>query len=331
MHATELWNSRKLGPTLIRLALSPLSGLYALGWEAYLATYRFGLKRAKHPHRPILCVGNLVSGGSGKTPVTIHLIDVLRELGYSVVVSCSGYGSPRSEAATVAPEGPLHASEWGDEAALFRLKQPDTPLIVGRRRPLAAQLCADHFPTAVLLMDDGFQHLPLKKDLSIILDPSSPQNRLCLPAGPYREGRWNRKRADLVLPDQYRMEEYSLGLLTPGGAQKEGVANVSLLCALGQPENVIRSLEAQGVTVRDRFLLPDHDPLSGGTLVNDLPADIPAVVTAKDWVKLRSRADVSTRDFLILDHQVTIQPASEFKAWLQSKLDGIIQEKANHS
>lgn len=329
MHANELWTGRKLGPTLARIALFPFSLLYVIGWEAYLGMYRLGLKRAKHPHAPIICIGNLVSGGSGKTPVTIHLIEVLRQLGHSVTVSSSGYGSPRSEAATVAPSGPLIAAEWGDEATLFRWKFPDLALIVGRRRVLAADLCHQEFPNSILVMDDGFQHLPLQKDLTIILDPTSPPNPLCLPAGPYREARWNRRRADLVLPGQFQVVHHSKGLLHPNGELAESHPEVALLCALGQPENVIQSLTQLGIAVRDRRLLPDHDPLTGGTLIHDLPTDIPTVVTAKDWVKLRNHPDVAQREFLILDHSVTIEPASDFKAWLQSKLDGS-QKKANH-
>lgn len=328
MHASELWEGRGIGPVLARVALAPFSLLYGLGWEAYLGIYYLGLKRAKHPHSPILCVGNLVSGGSGKTPVVLHLSDVLRELEYKVAVSSSGYGSPRSEAATVAPDGPLDAREWGDEAALFRWRHPDLPLIVGRRRVLAAELCAQTYPDHILLMDDGFQHLPLRKDLTILLDPAKPKNPLCLPAGPYREPRWNRRRADLVLPGEFRVEESSRGLLTPDGALAPTPEEAALLCALGQPDKVVRSLEALGCKVRDRFLMPDHDPLTGGTLIQSLPTDIPTVVTAKDWVKLKNRPDVGERHFLILDHGATIEPAAEFKAWLKSKLDGI--QKANH-
>ncbi|MBC8063616.1 MAG: tetraacyldisaccharide 4'-kinase [Chlorobia bacterium] len=329
MHASELWEGQGFGPTVARIALWPLSLLYAVGWEAYLAMYSLGLKKARHPHSPILCIGNLVSGGSGKTPATMHLVGVLRELGKAPVVSCSGHGSPRSEAATVAPEGPLDAREWGDEAALFRLKHPDLPLIVGRRRVLAAELCANSFPNSLLLMDDGFQHLPLKKDLTVILDPERPRNRMCLPAGPYREPRWNRKRADLVIPGEFELSESSKDLIRPDGSLIAQPVAVTLLCALARPDKVIQTLGSQGIDVRHRLILPDHDPLTGGTLLADLPKDMPVVVTAKDWVKLKNRTDVGEREFLILDHSVSVEPQAKFKAWLQTKIDAI--QKANHS
>ena len=322
MHASELWEDPGVGPTFARIALWPLSLIYCIGWECYLGVYRFGLKRAAHPHSPILCVGNLVSGGSGKTPVTIHLVNVLRELSHAVTVSCSGYGSPKSEAANVAPGGELDPKSWGDEAALFRSLFPDLDLVVGRRRTLAAELCNKHFPGSILLLDDGFQHLPLKKDLSIILDSSQPKNRMCLPAGPYREARWNRTRADLVLPGEFEIVE-STQIVDLAGNAMPDVPACALLCAVGRPQNVINALEYKGVRVEPKFLLPDHDPLSAGTLIQNLPTEVPTVVTAKDWVKLRGREDVRDREFLVLRHEARIEPETEFRDWLQKHLDAI--------
>lgn len=318
MHASELWEGRSFGAVLARWLLWPFSLLYAAGWLAYLWVYKLGLKKAKRPHSPVLCVGNLVSGGSGKTPVSLYLAQLLQKLGYEVVVSCSGYGSPASEAARMAPSGPLSAKEWGDEAALFRWTLPDLPLIVGRRRVLAAELCPDD---AVLLLDDGFQHLPLAKDLTIILDPANPKNPFCLPAGPYREPRFCRKRADLVLLDLYDLLEEA-AVVDPQGEPRE-IEECTLLCALAQPDKVVQTLSKLGVTVVEKVYLPDHDPLTGGTLISGLPKGRPVVVTAKDWVKLRERADVGERDFLIVKHAVRIEPEDRFEAWLQQRLHGI--------
>src|SRR5579885_1414322 len=199
MHWRDVWFSKQAGFRLIRIALTPLSWLYAAGWQGYLTIYRFGWKKAKAPHHPVVCIGNLKAGGTGKSPVTRYVADVLSSLQRQVVISCSGYGAPRSEAATLTPKGPLDAREWGDEAAMLRAFLPDTPLIVGRDRVEAAKICNKTHPDAVLLLDDGFQHLPLAKDLTILLDPPA-ENGHCLPAGPYREPRRNRSRADLVLP-----------------------------------------------------------------------------------------------------------------------------------
>ena len=302
---------------MARAALTPLSLLYAGGWQTYLATYRLGLKRADSPHRPVLCVGNLQVGGSGKSPLVLHLAALLRDMEKEVVVSCSGYGSPRAEAASLAPEGPLDAAEWGDEPAMFRLLAPDLPLVVGRRRVLAAKTVQESHPDAVMLMDDGFQHLPLRKTLSLVLDPSDPPNRLCLPAGPYREPRGNRRRADEVLPGRFRVVEEGAWFEDEG----ERVAlpsSFAVLCALGQPARFLAALPGEPLMAR---LLPDHDPLTAGTLFDGMDPAVPVVVTAKDWVKLRVRPDLAGRRILVARHSVRVEPAAEFRAWIGERLD----------
>jgi len=316
----QLWDSSALSAKLIRGALVPLSWLYAGGWQAYLLAYRLGFKRAAEPHRPVLCVGNLQAGGSGKSPLVRHLVEVLRGMGREVVVSCSGYGAPRSEAATVAPEGELSAAEWGDEPAMLRTLLPDLPLVVGRRRVLAGELVDESFPNAVMLMDDGFQHLPLKKTVSIVLDPPDPENRWCLPAGPYREPRSNRSRADVVLPGGFRIVEDGPWFEDPLNGDRHPLpAEYAVLCALGQPARFLAALPHPPVATK---LLPDHDPLTAGTLFDGMDPALPVVVTAKDWVKLRARNDLADRQILVAQHAVRVEPADAFRVWLAERLDG---------
>jgi tetraacyldisaccharide-1-P 4'-kinase len=81
-------------------------------------------------------------------------------------------------------------------------------------------------------------------------------------------------------------------------------------------------LESLGVRLDRKKLAPDHDPLDAGTLLDDLPRSAPVVVTAKDWVKLRNRTDVGTRDFLVARQSIEVAPAAEFRNWLQQRLDG---------
>ncbi len=321
----ELWESTAPGARLARTALTPLSWLYAGGWQTYLLAYRLGIKKAQEPHRPVLCVGNLQAGGSGKSPLVRHLVDVLRDMGREVVVSCSGYGAPRAEAATLAPAGELDAAEWGDEPAMLRALVPDLPLVVGRRRVLAATLVHEAHPNAVMLMDDGFQHLPLQKNLSLVLDPINPPNRLCLPAGPYREPRSNRKRADQILPGRFHVKEEG-----PWLESSERTTNheprtttdwptaFAVLCALGQPARFLASLPHPPTTTK---LLPDHNPLTAGNLFDGMDPALPVVVTAKDWVKLRARTDLAARRILVARHAVRVEPAAEFRAWLAERLD----------
>ncbi len=317
MHASELWSSPKLAARLARTVLIPLSWLYCTGWRTYLLTYKLGLKKAKHPHHPIIVVGNLTTGGFGKSPTVIHLAQNLQDLGHEVVIGCSGYGSPKSEAATLAPDGPLDAAEWGDEPAMFRDRLPDIPLVVGRRRVLAAELVHQHHPNAVLLMDDGFQHLPLKKDVSILLEQPKPTNQFCLPAGPYREPRANKSNADAILwlgPH----EGFKLTRGTIQGLPKG--ERVTAICAIGQPQQFLDAI-AEICQLESPLVLPDHDPLTSGNLFDQVPAGLPIVVTAKDWVKLRIRRDLANREIIVARQDVRIEPEQEFRDWLKAKLD----------
>lgn len=322
MHWSEIWNGRSFRAVAIRTLLTPPSWLYSIGWRCYCGVYSLGLKKAAEPHSPVLCVGGLAVGGSGKSPVALHLADLLGEMGHQVALSCSGYGSTASEAARIAPEGPLEASEWGDEAAMFRWLRPNLSLIVGRRRVLAAQLCHERFPEAVMLMDDGFQHLPLKKHLSILLLDAGHRNFRCLPAGPYREPIAYRSRADLVLPGEFSVAAQPLTLRDASGATAQTPSSqVHVLCALGQPEKFVAALTELGVSIGESRFLPDHDPLTDGYLFKGWAPEETLIVTAKDWVKLRSRTDVADRRILIADHRVTIEPQDAFRAWIQSRLN----------
>jgi tetraacyldisaccharide 4'-kinase len=324
VHPSEVWFGSSLGARATRLALVPASWLYTLGWRAYAQTYRFGFKKSAEPHVPVVCVGNLVVGGTGKTPTTMAVAAILRSMRYRVVLSLSGYGAPRNEGATFAPEGPLEAKEWGDEAAMIRWLMPELPLVVGRKRVQAAEIVNARFPDAVMLMDDGFQHLPLKKHITLLLDSNDPPNQQCLPAGPYREPRASRRLASTVLPGEFRIMPQATQFRTPAGQDAEPFEQYQVLCALGDPAAFVASLEnvrkrpAECVSIQN-----DHDPLDAGSLWDRLGGDSPIVVSAKDWVKLRQRADIDQKSIIVAHRTVQIEPEAEFRAWLKARLDGI--------
>lgn len=328
----RIWFGRGALPTAQRAALLPLSLLYAGGWMAYRAVYALGLKRAARPHRPVVCVGNLVVGGSGKSPVALHLADLLRGLGRRVVVSCSGYGSPRQRGASWAPPGSLDPAEWGDEPAMLRWLRPELEMVVGRDRVAAARLCAERAPDAVLLLDDGFQHLRLAKDVSILLDDPSPPNALCLPAGPYREPRICRRLADLVLPGRFRVEPGPLSFLDPTAeAPVEPPKEAAMLCALGRPDRFERSLAAAGVRISAAVVRGDHDPLLAGNLLDGVPPGSTVVTSAKDWVKIRRRPDLDRFRWVVALVQPRIEPADDFRRWLADRIDEVEAEQDRHA
>ncbi len=245
-----------------------------------------------------------------------------------MVIGCSGYGSPASEKASLAPDGELSAARWGDEAALLRQLLRDVPLIVGRGRVVAASLCHEHFPNAVLLMDDGLQHLPLAKDLSIVLDPVG-KNHKCLPAGPYREPWSPSGRGQLRIPGDFVIAAQSFDLLSAPELEKAAVPKAAnILCALGSPQAFLETLRRNGIELKRITLLPDHSPLTDGNLFGELPPNEPVIVTLKDWVKLRERNDLGGRNILVARHAVVVEPRTEFVEWIRHKLNEVVSERA---
>ncbi len=180
----QLWRSRP------PLWLRGLAGLYALGWRVYEGVYRLGLKRRVRVPVPVIGVGSLWAGGVGKTPITIAMARLLHESGRRVAVLTHGYGGSRyREVTLIEPHEYPDPAEVGDEAAELRLALPDMPIAVGKWRVRTAQAALAHWSPEALVLDDGFQHLPLARTLDFVLLPAeSPLgNGYCLPAGPLRE------------------------------------------------------------------------------------------------------------------------------------------------
>jgi tetraacyldisaccharide 4'-kinase len=315
----EVWYGDSFAAKVMRAILWPLSCLYSIGWLAYLTLYRTGLKKAYRPSCRVICIGNFTAGGTGKTPTSVFVAHCLEEMAIPFVIGCSGYGAPHSVGATVAPKGMLDAREWGDEPAELRELLPDVPMIVGRARVTSAKLCEEQFPGSILLMDDGFQHMPLARDISIILDPPLAHG-FTFPAGPYREPRaTGRKRADLVIPsEQYTQAFSNLSFSAPFGSVISAPSKARVVTAIGRPNHFRMALERAGVEVIDFIELPDHDKMDIDLASRE--TDLPWVITRKDWVKLKSHCNVSEVEIIIADRTVTLEPVDEFKKWLKIRL-----------
>jgi tetraacyldisaccharide 4'-kinase len=182
--------------------LRGLAGLYALGWRAYAGVYALGLKRRAQIPIPVIGVGSLWAGGVGKTPVTIAVARLLQESGVRVAVLTHGYGGSRYRTgALVDPLQHPDPTEVGDEAAELRLALPNVPIAVGKQRVRMAHAAIARWSPDALVLDDGFQHLPLARTLDLVLLPAeSPLgNGFCLPAGPLREPQEGVRRAGGVV------------------------------------------------------------------------------------------------------------------------------------
>jgi tetraacyldisaccharide 4'-kinase len=191
-------------PSLLYWGLCPLSFFYGLIMRIRSSLYRAGLKSSYRASVPVISIGNMVIGGTGKTPMVDYLVRYISRLGVRCAVVSRGYGgSYRQDVARVKiADGTLKmtAVEFGDEPSLLAKRNPGVPVYVARKKSLGVQ-AAERDGVQLILLDDGFQHLAVHRDVDIVLlDEKRPfGNGRLLPAGILREPRSALQRADVVV------------------------------------------------------------------------------------------------------------------------------------
>ncbi len=179
----------------------PLSPLYSLLMSFRAWLYARGLKGQERLPRPVISVGNLSLGGTGKTPMVIYLGRLLKKAGLRPAVLSRGYGgSSKAAINIVSREGGeilLSPQEAGDEPVLLA-RELKIPVITGRQRLITGRYIVEQGLADVLIMDDGFQHLALARDLNLALFDAAalPERFWVFPGGPWREPGTALKRAD---------------------------------------------------------------------------------------------------------------------------------------
>ena len=282
MRAPDFWQSRGVLATL----LSPLGALYG-------SSVALKAKHAKpfDPGMPVICVGNLTAGGSGKTPIAIAIAQALRARGRKPFFLTRGYGGSERGPAQVARAH--NASVMGDEALLLVRA---APTIVARDRAAGARLAAEK-GADILVMDDGHQNFALRKTLSlVVVDADSGfGNGLMIPAGPLRERvAQGLGRTDAVVlagdgsPD---LQGFSGPVLrTRLAVETNALAGKSVFAfaGIGRPEKFIASLEAGGVDVTGSCFFADHHPYTDDEIaqLKAIAGDTVLVTTEKDFVRL---------------------------------------------
>ncbi len=180
------------------------AGLYGLGVRLRLVLYRFHLLPARRLPLKVISIGNLTAGGTGKTPHTALLARYLQKKGIKTAVLSRGYRGTKTKEGAVISDG--HSllgtvEEGGEEAFLLARKLPGVPVLVGKDRFGSGMLCARKWQTEWVVLDDGFQHIRLKRDVDILLWPAHlPLGSVrLLPLGFLREPIKELKRADVIL------------------------------------------------------------------------------------------------------------------------------------
>jgi tetraacyldisaccharide 4'-kinase len=282
MRAPDFWQKGGVLPAL----LSPLGALYGASVALKAAN-----ARPFDPGLPVICVGNLTAGGSGKTPVALAIAELLRARGHRPYFLTRGYGG--SERGPALASRGHTASVMGDEALLLART---APTIVARNRAAGARLAKEK-GASVLVMDDGHQNFSLRKTLSLVVVDAETGfgNGHRIPAGPLREPvAQGLARTDAVVligdgaPD---LKNYT-GPVLRAHLAADGTAfagqDVFAFAGIGRPEKFTASLEAAGAHLTGRCFFDDHHPYTDDeiTQLKLLAGGAVLVTTEKDFVRL---------------------------------------------
>ncbi len=288
VHAIEkAW----LAPPRLLLLLLPLEWVFAALTALRRLAYRRGWRKSSQPGVPVVVVGNLLVGGTGKTPVVIALVQSLEESGMRVAVVSRGYGGSYTGVQRV--HGHSDAQQVGDEALLIA-RSIGGPVYVARDRASAAQAAAAE-GVGLIVCDDGLQHYALSRDIEVVTIDSDIGfgNGHLLPVGPLREPRRRLASVDFLLERGGQDPFTGLGFkpirfcrlgsdeVRPLNAP-EFATGVHALAAIARPGRFFDTLEELDIPTQTHAL-KDHEALSNELLAS--LADKPLLMTSKDAVK----------------------------------------------
>jgi len=333
--------------------LIPLASLYGLAMRARSALYAQGLLPQHALPCRVISIGNLTVGGTGKTPVVIALATALRDRGRRVGVVSRGYKRRNADSLVEVSDGQVlrgRPRETGDEPFLIAQRCPGVPVAVGADRPRVGRHLIDRYGVDTLILDDGYQHLALQRDVNIlVLDAGAPfGNGYLLPRGRLREPLASIARASAVLVTRASQTGYldeiksvvhaeapavpiwvtdfapSAVIRVGGSATMEPSAmkgeRVLALSGIGHPDSFRRLLVAAGSIVVDHCVFPDHHAYSQEDVqrvqraAERLGVDR-IVTTEKDAVKLAEFEDVQGGNGTIWAVRIDLTWLEGFEEW----------------
>ena len=323
--------------------------------------YRNGFFRQHKLDAPVISVGNLVLGGTGKTPLVIHIARLLSRHGRKPVILSRGYkGTAKANINIVsdAKEILLDAIKAGDEPRLLAEKLPGIPVLTGRKRTVTGRYAITFLAADALILDDGFQHLALKRDLDIVLFSGHKLlgNGHVLPGGELREPLSSLKRADIFVltgvesPNDARAADFSKYLqdsfpgkpVFTGAYHPENLVHslhrgkyttlhlsevrqmaVFGFCGIAQPQSFAKTLRLSGTNLTGFHGFQDHHSYSLDS-INFIyhqarQAKAQALITTeKDFVKLQN---LYNEDLPLLVLPVRIKMTPDFDDYLLNRLN----------
>jgi tetraacyldisaccharide 4'-kinase len=322
-----VWQSDSLPARFLRTCLEPLSMLFAAVVALRNALFDHGLLRVLRVAVPVVSVGNLRVGGTGKTPFVIWLVERLQGRSLRVVVVSRGYGADpqptlicsRVQAERVpfgvgsrrvvtedAHDGPLVAA---DEALLVALRT-GACVVTGADRHAACTLAAQACAPDLIVIDDGFQHRRLGREVDVVLLAPDDRGARLLPVGPLREGVNALRRADIVIesapaPGRFRVRRRAVGLVrtVQRDAAVESLdllrgASITAVSALASNDGFFSMLSTLGARLTSGLGFPDHHRYDAGDwrrISTEAESSRWIVTTEKDLVKLAPVAHADPR------------------------------------
>lgn len=286
------WNNKGVVST----ALLPLATIWATATHL-----RDRLAKQVSADLPVICIGNLTAGGTGKTPLVSLLYDQLIEAGKSPVIMSRGYGG--SQKGPLWVDGMLHtAADCGDEPLMLA---EGRDVIIGRDRVLAAQAISNRGIHDIILMDDGLQHPYLAKDMTIgVFDGSAGiGNGRLLPAGPMRvafdDGVASLDIAFINGDDEHDLTKAINGrvpimtgnvVADPTIIADLGDAPLLAFAGIGRPQRFFRTIEKVGGNLVQSLAFADHHPYTQSDLTrlqeDAIRLGASLITTQKDWIRL---------------------------------------------
>lgn len=240
----------------------PISPIYSALMKSREKLYHKGIIRQESLAVPVISIGNLVLGGTGKTPTVQHVAKLLSNHGYHPAIISRGYKGKAKEKVNVVSDGEnvlLSPALAGDEPYMLAKSLPKTPVLTGTRRLFSCRHSIEHFHTDVILLDDGFQHLNVKRDIDIVLFDSTALagNSRVFPGGPLREpiSALNRCQAFLLTGEEPKNRERTKkfsDLLQQRFSNKPVFISSLKSCSMTKPNKLMSpSLNSKG-TIPDK-------------------------------------------------------------------------------
>ena len=273
--------------------MNPLSLLYGIAMKLRNAAYDRGWRHTHRLVKPVISVGNLSAGGTGKTPFVILLGELLQRRGISFDVLSRGYGRRSRGTRVVEINGA--ASDYGDEPLLIA-RRLSVPVVVSESRFAAGQVAESRFNVQMHLLDDGFQHRGLARDFDIVMLGVGDREDALLPAGRLREPHSSLRRADAIVVEEPAdltpvADEERLWRITRGVEFAGPLDGALAFCGIARPTRFFDQLRAGGARLTGTRAFPDHHSYSASdiTLLLKMKTETQAtcfVTTEKDEINL---------------------------------------------